>query len=76
MLKLQDIEVGNFIKVKNFKVLGTKALLFLNSPLKEKYEVYSVNAGSISVILETRKDGSHSGGIIFEQDLHAIELVN
>lgn len=82
MLKIQDIQVGSFIKVNNFKALGTKALLFANSPLKEKYEVYSVyvgdsedDVGAISVILETLEDGNHSCGVIFEQDLHAIELV-
>lgn len=82
MSKLQDIEVGSFIKVNDFKALGIKALLFANSPLKEKYEVYSVyvgdgedDVGAISVILETLEDGNHSCGIIFEHDLHAIELI-
>lgn len=82
MLKLKDIEVGSFIKVNDFKALGTKALLFANSPYKEKYEVHGVYVGegeddvsAISVILETNEVGDHSCGIIFEQDLHAIELV-
>ena len=82
MLKLQDIKIGDEIKINNFKGLGVKAMLIANSPIKEVYEVIAVeekavnNAiGAIAIEVEKLSDGRTIVGIIFETDLEYIELV-
>lgn len=82
MLKLEDIKVGDFVKINDFKALGIKAMFFTGSPIKESYKVCSVHLsegdddkGAIAVIIDTLEDGRQPCGVIFEEELHAIELV-
>lgn len=83
MLKLKDIKIGDSIKINNITALGSKGMLIANSPLKECYEVISIEenvvndeVGAVGIKVSELEDGRTIVGVIFETDLEHVELVN